>query len=301
MGFEVQRTPGPSLQEAIRQAGLLAGLVRWEHTIFALPLAYAGAMLGARGWPSGWQWFWITAAMVGARTAAMAINRIVDREIDARNPRTKDRHLPRGLVTVSAARGVAFGGLALLVAAAWALGPVCVAFLPLVVPVLVLYSYTKRFTWACHYALAAAQFFGPFGGWIATSGRVESGAVAMGAAVGLWVGGFDILYACQDIAFDRESGLHSLPADLGVSKALWMARATHAATGLLLAWVGLQAHLPWPYWLGVATALALLAGEHGLVSPRDLSRVPLAFFQMNSLVSIALFLGVAASTWMGWH
>jgi 4-hydroxybenzoate polyprenyltransferase len=285
----------PGLGHLVRRFGLLAGLVKWEHTIFALPLAYTGAILGSRGWPAPSRWLWITAAMVGARTAAMAFNRVIDREIDARNPRTRDRHLPAGQVGVAEAVGLAAGGMALLALSAWELGPVCTLFLPLVLPLLVLYSYTKRWTYLCHFALAAVQFFGPFGAWLAVTGRVQWGAVLLGGAVGLWIGGFDILYACQDVEFDRRFGVHSLPADLGVPRALWVARATHAVVVALLLTLGWTEGLPWPYWLGVAAATACLVAEHAMVSPRDLSRVPVAFFQLNSYVSLVLFAGAALS------
>lgn len=270
--------------------GTLAALVKFEHTIFALPFAFTGALLGARGWPSGWEVLWITLAMVGARTAAMAFNRLIDQHIDALNPRTRNRHLPQGLVPPWQVALLGMVALALLITAALALNPLCVLFLPLVVPVLIFYPYTKRFTPLCHFALGAAQFFAPFGGWIAVTGRVEPGAVLLGLAAGLWVAGFDVIYATQDGGFDREHGIHSLVVWLGTSRALRVARGIHGVVVLLLAALIPTAGLGVYFGVGVAVVAALLHYEHTLVRPGDLSRLDTAFFNINALVSVVLLL-----------
>lgn len=277
---------GRKLRELLR-------MIVVEHTVFALPFAYAGAFLAAGGRPTAHQLIWITVAMAGARSAALGLNRIIDRRIDAKNPRTSGRHLPSGRVRVGEAALFSGFSLAVLAFAAWQLNPLCVALLPLVVLALVVYPYAKRFTWTCHYWMVPAQFFAPFGGWIAVTGAVEAGAVILGLAVGLWIAAFDILYALQDIEFDRRAGIHSLPAALGVSRALWVSRLTHLVVLVLLVSLGFTLRLGPSYLVGVTLAGALLAYQHLLVSPSDISRAARAF-NVNLAIGPVLLAGVLA-------
>ncbi len=268
-------------------------LVRFEHTLFALPFAYVGMLLGARGWP-GWEvFFWVTVAMVGARTAAMALNRLIDWQIDALNPRTQNRHLPRGLVRPGEVLALAVFGVLLLALAALNLNPLTARLLPVAVFFLVFYSYTKRFTWTCHYWLGFVIGAAAAGGWIAVTGRFEPATYLLWAAVGLWIAGFDILYATHDYAFDKRHGVHSVPARFGIERALWIARATHFAAWVLFLLVGVAAGLSFWYYLGVLYTGLVLYYEHRLVRPDDLSKVDLAFFQANVLISLGMLVFVA--------
>lgn len=273
-----------------------AELVKFEHTIFALPFAYVGAFVAARGWPRPEHLLWITVAMVGARTAAMGLNRLIDRAVDAANPRTAARHLPRGEVSVSEVLALSVLSFAVLLLAAWQLNPLCLALFPVVVAVLVIYSYTKRFTWLCHLWLGFALAWAPFGAWIAVTGQVQFGAVLLGVAVALWVAGFDVIYATQDIEFDRSHALHSIPARFGLARALLIARLMHLAVValLLLAWFVLD--LGWLYLIGWAGVAILLHYEHSIISPRDMSRLGAAFFNVNGYISLLYFVFTAAAT-----
>jgi len=263
-------------------------LVRFEHTLFALPFAYAGMLLAAGGWP-GWRVFlWVTVAMVGARTAAMAANRLIDWGIDAQNPRTRNRHLPRGLVRPGEVAALAAGGLALLAVAAFNLNPLTARLLPVAVLFLILYSYTKRFTWTCHYWLGLTIGAAAAGGWIAVTGAFAPATYALWAAVGLWIAGFDILYATQDAEFDRRHGVHAIPARFGVAKALAIARITHLLAWLALVATGVLVGAGPAYWAGVIYTGLVLLYEHRLVRPNDLSQVNRAFFQANVLISLGM-------------
>lgn len=272
----------------------LADLVKYEHTIFALPFAYVGSFLAAGGMPFPWTILWVTMAMVGGRTAAMAVNRLADRFIDAMNPRTADRHLPAGKIEAGKVLWLAAVSFVLLGVSAWNLNPLCVAFLPAVVAVLVMYSYCKRFTWTCHLVLGLSYFFVPFGGWIAVTGQIHPAAVVLGVAAGLWVAGFDIIYATQDYDFDTSFGIHSIPARFGITAALKIARWMHLATVLLLAAVYLWLDLGWSYLAGLAAVSGLLYYEHSLVSAHDLSRLDAAFFTVNGYISLVFFIFSAA-------
>ncbi|MHB9146714.1 MAG: UbiA-like polyprenyltransferase [Symbiobacteriia bacterium] len=276
-----------------RNVRTFADLVKWEHTIFALPFAYAGAFLAARGLPHWSVLGWITLAMFGGRTSAMAFNRLIDRVVDAKNPRTAGRPLPQGKISPVMVLVYALLATGLLVFAAARLNPLAVAFLPVVVPVLVLYSYMKRWTWLCHFWLGLSYFFVPFGGWVAVTGRLSLPPVVLGLAAGLWVAGFDLIYACQDYEFDKREGVLSVPARFGLATALTLARYVHFVTTLLLLWAGLLLGLGWIYWLGMALVAALLIYEHLLVSPRDLSRLDAAFFNVNGYISILYFIVAA--------
>lgn len=273
----------------VRKLVHLAELVRWEHTIFALPFAYAATFLASGGWPSGHDFFWVTVAMVGARTAAMGLNRLVDRALDALNPRTSHWHLPRGAVKPGEVVGLVVVSLALLALAATMLNPLCLKLFPVALVVLVVYPYTKRFTWGCHFVLGLAEFAAPFGGWIAVTGAAHPAAYLLGAGAGLWVAGFDILYALADVEFDRAHGVHSIPARFGIRAALRCSLAVH-----VLAWACLFAVLPvlgagfW-YAMGLLAMALLLVYEHSILSVSDLSRLNRAFFDLNGVISVVFF------------
>jgi len=266
-------------------------MIKFEHTLFALPFAFLGMLLAAGGWPSWRTVLWIVAAMVGARSAAMGFNRLVDRRIDAANPRTSTRALPAGLVSPVAVTLFVVASSALLVLAAWQLNPLALVLSAVALPILFLYSYTKRFTWASHLVLGLALAAAPLGAWIAVRGDVAPTPLVLAASVLLWVAGFDVLYALQDLEFDRRSGLFSIPARFGVVPALWISAALHA---LML---GLLALLPRIYppglgagfWIGWTGCLLLIGYQHWIVRPNDLSRLNAAFFTANGALSLWLF------------
>jgi 4-hydroxybenzoate polyprenyltransferase len=277
-------------------------LVRFEHTVFALPFAYLGMVLAANGWPGWRKLIWITIAMVAARTLAMSANRLVDRELDARNPRTVNRPLPRGLISSQAVAVYATLSLVVLTLAAWRLNPLCLKLLPGALVFLLGYHYTKRFTWLSHWILGFADGLAAPGAWAAVRGSIfawaDLPAWLLLFAVTFWIGGFDLIYACQDVDVDRREGLHSIPADFSVATSLALARICHMLTLALLAGVGLTMSLGWPFWVGLAVVTAMLAYEHSLVSPNDLSRLNVAFFNVNGYVSITVFAATLASLWV---
>ena len=281
---------------AWERALTLADMVRLEEVLFSLPLAFAGAFLGARGWPPLATVPWIAAAVLGGKVGGMAFNRLIDRDIDARHPETAGRHLPSGRVSPAAALAVGCGGLALLAVSAFALNPLCALLLPVVVGLVVVYSFTKRWGWGCHFALAALGFFLPFSGWIAVTGRLTLGPLLFGVASGIWYVGFDSLYALRDVAFDRGHGLHSLPADLGVPATLWIARAAHALFLVTLIVFARLQGLPWPFWVAVAVASGSLVLQHRAVT-RALA--PVGFARFNTVVSFALLSGTVLSVAVG--
>jgi 4-hydroxybenzoate polyprenyltransferase len=275
----------------VEQSRIVLEMIKFEHTLFALPFAFLGMLLAAEGWPSGRTVFWIVVAMVGARSAAMAWNRLVDRRIDAANPRTASRALPAGLVSPGAVAAFTAASAALLVLAAWQLNPLALSLSPVALFILFLYSYTKRFTWASHLVLGLSLSGAPLGAWIAVRGDIRATPLAIAAAVLLWVAGFDILYALQDREFDRSHGLFSIPARFGVVGSLWISGLLHAVMVVLLALLpriyppGLGA---W-YWAGWAGCLALVCYQHWVVRPGDLSRLNAAFFTANGALSVWLF------------
>ncbi len=269
---------------------LYGRLIKFTHSIFALPFALSGAALAAAATgvhPR--QLLWIVVAMVAARSAAMGFNRIVDRRIDAANPRTARRELATGALSAEAAAAFVVLSSALFVWAAWQLNPLCLALSPVALAVIFGYSYTKRFTWASHLFLGASLALAPLGAWIAVAGGFDLPPVLLGLSVLSWVAGFDVLYACQDHDFDRGAGLHSIPVRFGLAGALRLARLFHLLAVLFMAWVGLAAGLHAVYFAGVAAIAALLAWEHRLVKADDLTKVNTAFLTMNSLVSVAYF------------
>jgi len=269
-------------------------MIKWEHSIFALPFALAGAMLAAGGLPTSRQLGWILVAMVAARSAAMAFNRLVDEPLDAANPRTRARALPAGLLSRQFVGVFVVLSCAVFVLAAAELNRLAFVLSPVALAILLLYSYTKRFTRWSHLILGFADGISAPAGWIAVRGSLDWRIVILAAAVTFWVGGFDVLYACQDYNFDREAGLHSIPRFIGIRGALWVARAFHLLMIGLLLWLVFALHLGALAVVGVAIVAALLAYEHSLVSHHDLSRLNAAFFTMNGVISVVYFLFIAA-------
>ena len=276
----------------------LLDMIKFEHTVFALPFAFLGALGAAQGLPPLRIGLWILVAMVGARTAAMTFNRLVDEDLDAENPRTAGRALPAGRVSRIGAIALLGTGIVLFGVAAGALGPLTWALSPLALAVLLGYSLCKRFTSWAHAVLGLSLAGAPLGAWIAVAGRIETPALWLSAGVLAWTAGFDILYALQDEGFDRSKGLHSIPARLGTTRALLLSRALHLVA--LLCW-GIFNHQMggrlWP-WLGWGAVTAMLAREQWLVRGGDLSRIDQAFFTLNSLVGIVFFAGHALEWWL---
>ena len=278
-------------------------MIKFEHSVFALPFALTGALLAARasrqGWPTVWQVLWIVVAMVAARSAAMTINRIVDLRYDRENPRTNKRALATGELSVSFAWLFTLVAVGLFLLAAWQLNTLALKLAPLVLAVLFFYSFTKRFTNWSHLFLGFALGISPAAAWIAVTGRLDLRILILCGAVTLWVGGFDVLYACQDVDYDQRAGLFSVPKRFGISRALMIARAMHVGVVVLLGWLAASFALPWPAWLGVAVVAALLAYEHSLVKANDLSKLDAAFFAVNGYISLLflLFWGAATVVW----
>jgi 4-hydroxybenzoate polyprenyltransferase len=277
----------------IRNLRVTLEMIKWEHSVFALPFALCGAMLAARGWPTAHQLLWIIVAMVAARSAAMAFNRLVDASIDASNPRTRGRALPAGHLTPAFVGTFVIVASVVFILAAGELNRLALWLSPAALAVLLLYSYTKRFTRWSHLVLGFALGIAPAAAWIAVRGSLDVRILLLTAAVTFWVAGFDVLYACQDFDFDRATGLHSIPRYLGIRRALWVARGFHV---IMLA---LLVALLWSFGLGklavggVAIVAALLVYEHSLVSADDLSKLNAAFFTMNGVVSVLFFVFVA--------
>ncbi len=278
-------------------------MIKFEHSVFALPFALTGALLAARftshGWPTWKQLLWIVVAMVAARSAAMTINRIADLRYDQENPRTAQRALATGALSTGFAWTFTIAAIALFFIAAWQLNPLALKLAPVALAILFFYSYTKRFTNWSHLFLGFALGISPAAAWIAVTGHLDLRMLILCAAVTLWVGGFDVLYACQDMDFDRRAGLFSVPKRFGIASALLIARAMHVGVVALLAWLAASFSLPWPAWVGIAVVAALLAYEHSLVKADDLSKLDAAFFAMNGYISISflLFWGAAAALW----
>ncbi len=264
-------------------------MIKFEHTIFALPFAFTGAVLAAHGLPSLCQVFWIAMAMVGARTAAMGLNRIIDAEIDAKNPRTAGRAIPAGLLNKGTVFIFVILAAALMVYAADRLNPLCLYLSPLILFFLVLYSYCKRFTALSHIVLGICISFAPLGAWIAIRGSVDPPALLLAASVVFWLAGFDTLYALQDLEFDRVHGLHSIPARLGVSGSLWVARIFHVMMLGFLAILQVVMGLGVYFTIGLTVTTCLIFYEHWLLRDGDLKKLDVAFFNMNIYISITVF------------
>jgi len=277
-------------------------MIKFEHTIFALPFAFFGMLLAAGGWPPLRQFAWITVAMAAARTLAMGFNRLADRWYDARNPRTASRPLVTGAISARATWiGILVAALILWVAA-WQLGPLPLLLLPGALVFLLGYSYTKRITWLTHYLLGFTDGLAPMGAWAAVRGSLFTAqdlpAWILLAILTFWIGGFDLIYACQDVAFDQQEKLHSIPARFGVAFALRLSTLSHLLTGILLGSLGWVARLSWPYWVGLVLVAGMLAWEHFLVHPDDLSRIDVAFFNINSYISVTLFLAMLGALYL---
>jgi len=278
-------------------------MIKFEHSVFALPFALTGALLAARftshGWPTWKQLLWIVVAMVSARSAAMTINRIADLRYDKENPRTAQRALATGALSTSFAWLFTLAAIAVFVVAAWQLNPLSFKLAPLALFILFFYSFTKLFTNWSHLFLGFALGISPAAAWIAITGHLDLRMFILCAAVTLWVGGFDVLYACQDVVFDQSAGLFSVPKRFGIASALLIARIMHIGVVALLSWLAFSFLLPWPAWLGIIVVAGLLAYEHSLVKPNDLSKLDAAFFTMNGYISISFlfFWGAAAALW----
>lgn len=277
-----------------RNIGVTLEMIKWEHSIFALPFALCGAMLAANGWPHWVQLAWIVVAMVAARTAAMSFNRLADATIDARNPRTRMRALPAGMLTKRFVFLFVIVACAVFIFAAWRLGRLPLLLSPVALLVLLAYSYTKRFTRWSHLALGFALGIAPTAAWIAIRNSLDWRILILTGAVTFWVAGFDILYACQDYEFDCKAGLHSIPRYLGIPRSLLLARVLHMLMLLLLVALVIEFQLGWLAIVGVAVVAALLIYEHSLVAPHDLSKLNAAFFTMNGVISVIFFAFVAA-------
>lgn len=276
-----------------RKTLIFMEMIKIEHTLFALPFAFMGALLGSvmkfQELPSWGQIGWILLAMIGARSAAMGLNRVIDKVFDARNPRTSMRAIPAGLISSKEAIIFIILSFVLLFIAAAQLNPLCVKLLPIAVFFLVFYSYTKRFTWACHLFLGMAIALAPLGGWVAVTGEITWTSIVFYIAIMFWLAGFDVIYACQDTEFDRKEGLYSIPSRFGIAKALVMARLFHLVTAAGLLSLFFLTDLTWVYLLGVIVSFGLLFYEHFIVKPNDLTRVNTAFFTMNSALSMVMF------------
>jgi 4-hydroxybenzoate polyprenyltransferase len=273
-------------------------MIKWEHSIFALPFALTATILAARGLPAGRTIAWILVAMVSARSSAMAFNRWADADLDAANPRTSSRAIPAGLLSREFVLGFTILAALVFVLAAAQLNRLTLYLSPLVLVVLLGYSYMKRITRWSHLVLGLALGLAPSAAWIAVRGSLDPRIIVLTAAVTLWAGGFDVLYACQDCEHDRAAGLNSLPQAVGIPAAFWAARAMHLTMLGLLAWFGILFQFHSLGWLGIAAAALLLAYEHSLVSPRDLRRLNAAFFTMNGVIATVFLAFVAADLWM---
>src|SRR5487761_3100 len=279
-------------------------MIKFEHSVFALPFALVGALLAERAgrdaWPAPrviiWQLCWIVVAMVSARSAAMTMNRIADIRYDQLNPRTRNRALPTGQLSLAFAWIFTLAAAAVLVIAAWRLNRLALELSPVALAVLFLYSYTKRFTVWSHLVLGFCLGMSPAAAWIAIAGALDPRMLILCAAVTLWVGGFDVLYACQDLDFDKQAGLYSIPKRFGVKRALAIARGMHLAMVALLAWLAWSFGLAWPAWAGIAVVAVLLGSEHSLDNPTDLSKVIAAFFAVNGYISLLFLLFWGAAT-----
>jgi 4-hydroxybenzoate polyprenyltransferase len=273
-------------------------MIKWEHSIFALPFALTAAVLAAGGLPGGRTLLWILVAMVAARSSAMAFNRWADADLDAANPRTRTRAIPAGLLTRQFVLGFTMVAALLFVIAAANLNHLTLLLSPIVLIILLGYSYTKRVTRWSHLVLGLALGLAPAAAWIAVRGSLDPRILVLTAAVTLWVGGFDVLYACQDFEHDRSVGLYSLPQSIGIPAAFWVARLMHLAMLILLVWFGFLFGFGLAGWLGIGAAGLLLAYEHWIVSPRDLRRLNAAFFTMNGVIAIVFFGFVASDLWL---
>lgn len=291
----------------LRRVKTFAELVKFEHTVLNLPFAYLGAFLAADGWPSWAQVLWITVAMAGARTAAMAMNRVFDAEIDAKTPRTRTRHIPAGLMQKREVWVYIILSIALLFLAATNLDPLAVKLFPLAVATFSVYAFMKRFTWLCHVWLGLSVAWAPFGAYVAVSGQITLESLLLVAIITCWNAGFDVIYGTQDMDADKVNGVHSIPVRFGLARALQIARGFHLAVVALTLYLGVEAGLvplasplswgaaAWTYMAGWLVVAGLLHYEHSIISPRDMSRLNAAFFNVNGYISVAYFFLTAAA------
>lgn len=282
----------------MRRLVLTLQMIKFEHTVFALPFAFLGALLAQRGLPGGETCIWIVGAMVGARSAGMAFNRLVDRRQDRLNPRTAGRELPRRLLKPGFVTGFILVSAGLFFFSAWSLNPLALLLSPPALAIVLLYSYTKRFTSLSHLFLGLSLAIAPVGGWVAVRAELSLDPFYLAAAVLLWVAGFDIIYSCQDTEFDRRMGLHSIPGRLGVAAALKVSALLHAGMVAVLGYAFHSFDLGLSSWAGLVLVTAALIYEHRIVSPSDLSRVNAAFFAVNGVISLGLLLFVGLDLWL---
>jgi 4-hydroxybenzoate polyprenyltransferase len=278
---------------AFNKIGTYLEMIKFQHSIFALPFAYLGAFLAQMRVPDFLTLLWITLAMVGARSFAMAMNRLIDREIDRRNPRTAERALPKGLLPIPSVIIFSLISLTVFLIAVYNLAPICRYLWPFVVIPFVIYPYTKRFTWLSHFILGLCLGLAPVGAWIAVTNSVSIEPFLLGAAVLCWVAGFDIFYAIQDMNFDQKYRLYSIPANFGIRTSLVLTKLLHFTAISFLAWTGIRLDLGIFYFIGVFIAGVLLAYENSIIKPNDLSKLNMAFFTMNGVISVLMFCFVA--------
>ncbi len=275
-------------------------LILVQHTLFSLPFALSAMLFAARGFPGFRILILVILAFTGARNGANALNRLIDRDIDAENPRTRNRHLPRGIVSPLEVLLLTGFFFSLLVVSAFLLNPLCVKLLPVAIVLFVVYSYTKRFTWACHLILGFISGGASVGGWIAVTGRVEWPCLVLAAANAAWVAGFDIIYGTLDVDFDRGAGLRSIPETFGIPQALRLSSLLHAATAAILVYAGILIGAGWFFYIGVCVLAVLFAIEHRMVTPKNLKGVHIASYTMNQIVGIVFFLFNALDIFTGW-
>ena len=279
-----------AMSTVLAKITLYLRMIKFSHSIFALPFAFTSALIAASGIPTARQIFWIVVAMVGARSGAMGLNRIIDRKIDAANPRTAGRELPRGAIGSGETVLFVTVSFGLMVFAAYMLNPLCLMLSPVAIAVLFLYSFTKRFTWTSHFVLGLAISASPLGAWIAVKGTFDPAILPLAVAVVFWLAGFDVLYALQDLEFDSSYGLYSIPRRFGIRSSLYLARAFHTVSYLLLVLNGLLFGLGWLYWTGMIIIAGLFVYEHSLIKEDDLSRLDMAFLNMNGYISMTVFI-----------
>lgn len=277
------------MRTLVEKIVLYLRMIKFSHSVFALPFALTSAFIAARGIPEGRIFFWIVVAMVSARTTAMGLNRIIDREIDRANPRTSGREIPAGRIKVWETAVFVVIAVAVFILSAYMLNPLCFRLSGVALFFIVLYSFTKRFTWTSHFVLGITISAAPVGAWIAVTGGFDLKILLLGFAVVFWLAGFDILYAFQDVEFDKKYGLHSIPSKFGITKSLWLSRICHLFTWILLLMTGITFGISLPFYIGIAITALLLLYEHSLVKPADLSKLNKAFFDMNGYISITVF------------
>lgn len=274
---------------------VLLEMIKFKYTVFAMPFALMGTFLAARGLPRFWTFFWVIAAMVGARTCAMGFNRIADRTFDAANPRTAKRAIPAGEVNLVESWGMVILSGLLFFFSCFMLNPLALKISPIALGLTLFYSLTKRFTWLCHVVLGVAQAFAPLGGWVAVTGSLAGYPWVLSLGVLFWVAGFDCIYACLDADFDRSKGLHSMPAIFGSKNSFRIAVVFHALAFILFTLTGMQTGLNLWYYIGIALTGGALFYQHLIVTPTDLSRIKMSFFSMNGLISLTLFIATCLS------